>query len=59
MRPTRRTQPYRKGQRRRGGLADAMMRAGRPAGAPNPQDQQRQLAKKNARLRERLRALGR
>lgn len=46
MKPTRRTQPYRKtGKVRPAGTTLASMLAGRPATAPNPQDSKRRLRK--------------
>lgn len=52
MRPTRRTQPFRKGLSSPGPVR-AMMRAGKPAGMSNPIDVQRKLLKSRRRRRGR------
>lgn len=58
MRPTRRSQPYRKGAAPIIGPARDAMRAGKPAGSPNPMDVQRKLkAKLYARKPPRRRGL--
>jgi hypothetical protein len=56
MRPTRRTQPYRKGPGQPRGVALANMKRGRTIYGHNPADVQRLASKRAARRRRRLRA---
>lgn len=46
MKPSRKTQPYRKGKVRPPGTTLASMLAGKPKFGPNPQDAKRRLRKR-------------
>lgn len=55
MKPTRATQPYRKGAREQSSALSAML-AGRPTYLPNPQDIQRKRLKQLSQLLKKSRA---
>ena len=54
MKPTRRTQPHRKGGRRSNGALAAMLRGGPGPGMSNPQNYNRELEKRAQRARSLL-----